>query len=82
MEIWDNRLYRSDYATFEEYCGRGWKRSGLHRPSPRRYVRGRRPTPMLVGILMVLRLPPQCTFWRLLASLRIQIASQILQVQR
>jgi len=37
---------------------------------------------MLVGILMVLRLPPQCTFWRLLASLRIQIASQILQVQR
>ena len=38
--------------------------------------------PMLVGILKVLRLPPQCTFWRFLASLRIQIAAQILQVQR
>ena len=25
---------------------------------------------MLTGILKVLRLPPQCTFWRFLASLR------------
>jgi hypothetical protein len=38
--------------------------------------------PMLIGILKVLRLPPQCTFWRFLASLRIHIAGQILQVQR
>src|SRR5207253_836716 len=38
--------------------------------------------PMLVGIVKVLRLPPQCTFWRFLASLRILIAGQLLQVQR
>ena len=38
--------------------------------------------PMLIGILKVLRLPPQCTFWRFLTSLRIHIAAQILQVQR
>ncbi len=38
--------------------------------------------PMLVGILKVLRLPPQCTFWRFLASLRIHISGQILKVQR
>jgi hypothetical protein len=38
--------------------------------------------PMLTGILKVLRLPPQCTFWRFLTSLRIHIAAQILQVQR
>jgi hypothetical protein len=38
--------------------------------------------PMLVGILKVVKLPPQCTFWRFLASLRIHIAAQILQVQR
>jgi hypothetical protein len=29
--------------------------------------------PMLVGILQVLRLPPQCTFWRFLASLHFRI---------
>src|SRR5260370_10233284 len=38
--------------------------------------------PMLVGILKVLRLPPQCTFWRFLASLHLQIARQLLEVQR
>lgn len=38
--------------------------------------------PMLIGFLKVLRLPPQCTFWRFLTSLRIHIAAQILQVQR
>ena len=38
--------------------------------------------PMLIGILKVVRLPPQCTFWRFLTSLRIHIAAQILQVQR
>jgi hypothetical protein len=38
--------------------------------------------PMLVGILKVLRLPPQCTFWRFLASLHVEIARQLLEVQR
>src|SRR5262249_31949366 len=38
--------------------------------------------PMLTGILMVLRLPPQCTFWRFLASLHLGIALQLLEVQR
>lgn len=38
--------------------------------------------PMLTGILKVVRLPPQCTFWRFLASLRIHIGTQILNVQR
>jgi hypothetical protein len=38
--------------------------------------------PMLVGILKVLRLPPQCTFWRFLASLRIHIGAQILHIQK
>lgn len=38
--------------------------------------------PMLTGILNVLRLPPQCTFWRFLASLHLGIARQLLEVQR
>jgi hypothetical protein len=38
--------------------------------------------PMLTGILQVLRLPPQCTFWRFLASLHLGIAKQLLTVQR
>ena len=38
--------------------------------------------PMLTGILKVLRLPPQCTFWRFLASLHLGVARQLLQVQR
>src|SRR6202171_1004907 len=38
--------------------------------------------PMLTGILKVLRLPPQCTFWRFLASLHLGIARQVLEVQR
>jgi len=38
--------------------------------------------PMLVGILKVLHLPPQCTFWRFLASLHLGIAQQLLEVQR
>ena len=37
--------------------------------------------PMLTGILNVLRLPPQCTFWRFLASLHLSVAGQILRVQ-
>ena len=36
---------------------------------------------MLTGILKVLRLPPQCTFWRFLASLHLGVARQLLQVQ-
>jgi hypothetical protein len=38
--------------------------------------------PMLTGLLKVLRLPPQCTFWRFLASLHRSIAQQLLEVQR
>ncbi|MBM3748429.1 MAG: IS1380 family transposase [Acidobacteria bacterium] len=38
--------------------------------------------PMLTGILGVLRLPPQCTFWRFLASLHLAVARQLLQVQQ
>src|SRR6202045_590222 len=38
--------------------------------------------PMLTGILKVLRLPPQCTFWRFLASLHLNVAGQILRIQQ
>src|SRR6202158_5886583 len=38
--------------------------------------------PRLTGILKVLRLPPQCTFWRFLASLHLGMARQLLEVQR
>ena len=37
--------------------------------------------PMLAGILKVLRLPPQCTFWRFLASLHLSVAEQVLRIQ-
>ena len=38
--------------------------------------------PMLVGILKVLRLPPQCTFWRFLAGLHPTVAGQVLKIQQ
>ncbi len=38
--------------------------------------------PMLAGILGVQQLPPQCTFWRFLASLHLGVARQLLEVQR
>jgi len=38
--------------------------------------------PMLTGILKVLRLPLQCTFWRFLASLHLTVAGQLLKVQQ
>jgi hypothetical protein len=38
--------------------------------------------PMLTGIVKVLRLPPQCTFWRFLASLHLSVAHQLLRVQQ
>jgi hypothetical protein len=38
--------------------------------------------PMLTGILKVFRLPPQSTFWRFLASLHLNVAGQILKIQR
>ncbi|HEX6503884.1 MAG TPA: IS1380 family transposase [Terriglobales bacterium] len=37
--------------------------------------------PMLTGMLKVLRLPPQCTFWRFLASLHLSAAEQVLRIQ-
>jgi hypothetical protein len=36
--------------------------------------------PMLTGILEVVKLPPQCTFWRFLASLHLSAARQLLEV--
>jgi len=38
--------------------------------------------PMLTGVLQVLQLPPQSTFWRFLASLHLGVARQLLEVQR
>lgn len=38
--------------------------------------------PMLTGILKVLSLPPQCTFWRFLASLHLSVAGQVLKIQQ
>src|ERR1700731_3599159 len=37
---------------------------------------------MLPGILRIQRLPPQCTFWRFLASLHLTVAGQILRMQQ
>jgi Transposase DDE domain group 1 len=37
---------------------------------------------MLTGILKVVELPPQCTFWRFLASLHLGVARQLLLVQQ
>ena len=38
--------------------------------------------PMLIGILKILRLPPQCTFWRFLASLHLNVAGQLVRLQQ
>ena len=38
--------------------------------------------PMLIGILRVMRLPPQCTFWRFLAALHVSVAAQVLRIQQ
>jgi hypothetical protein len=38
--------------------------------------------PMLTGILQVIELPPQSTFWRFLAALHLWAARQLLEVQR
>jgi len=38
--------------------------------------------PMLTGILKVSALPPQCTFWRFLDSLHLNVARQILTIQQ
>ena len=37
---------------------------------------------MLTGIVKVLRLPPQCTFWRFLAGLHLSVAGQVLKIQQ
>jgi hypothetical protein len=37
---------------------------------------------MLTGILKVAELPPQCTFWRFLASLHLGVGRQLLVVQQ
>ena len=38
--------------------------------------------PMLTGVVQALQLPPQCTFWRFLASLHAGVAAQLLTVQQ
>ena len=38
--------------------------------------------PILTGILKVTRLPPQSTLWRFLASLHLNVARQVLSMQR
>jgi hypothetical protein len=38
--------------------------------------------PMLTGLLQVVTLPPQSTFWRFLAALHLGVARQLLEVQR
>ena len=38
--------------------------------------------PLLTGILKVTRLPPKSTLWRFLASLHLNVAQQMLSVQR
>ena len=48
---------------------------GFWRLHPLRFLQR---DPMRVGILKVLGLPPQCTFWRFRASLHLQIAQQLL----
>jgi len=52
---------------------------GFSRLSHLRFVQR---DPIMTGILKVLRLPPQCTFWRFLASLHLSVAGQLLKVQR
>lgn len=52
---------------------------GFSRLHHLRFLRGE---PMLTGILNVMRLPVQCTFWRFLASLHLGSARQLLEVQR
>jgi len=37
--------------------------------------------PMLTGVLKIGRLPPQCTFWRFLASLHSSVAGRLVQLQ-
>jgi hypothetical protein len=46
------------------------------------HVRFLKRDPMLTGILAVRWLPPQCTFWRFLASLHLGTGRQLLAVQR
>jgi hypothetical protein len=46
------------------------------------HVRFLKREPMLTGILGVVQLPPQCTFWRFLAALHLGVARQLLEVQR
>jgi hypothetical protein len=48
---------------------------GFSRLNHRRFLQRE---PMLPGILRVARLPPQCTFWRFLASLHLGAARQLL----
>jgi hypothetical protein len=46
------------------------------------HVRFLKREPMLTGILQVVELPRQSTFWRFLAALHLWVAQQLLEVQR
>ncbi|MHB1957806.1 MAG: transposase [Acidobacteriaceae bacterium] len=52
---------------------------GFSRLHPLRFLKRE---PILTGILRVAELPPQCTFWRFLASLHLGIVQQLLSVQK
>ena len=52
---------------------------GFPRLNQLRFIAG---DPMLTGILKEPRLPPQSTLWRFLASLHLNVAAQILSIQR
>lgn len=52
---------------------------GFPRLNQLRFIAG---DPMLTGILKEPRLPPQSTLWRFLASLHLNVAGQILSIQR
>ena len=52
---------------------------GFPRLNQLRFIAG---DPMLTGILKEPRLPPQSTLWRFLASLHLNVATQILSIQR
>ena len=52
---------------------------GFSRLNHRRFVAQ---DSMLIGIVEVGKLPPQCTFWRFLTSLPVTVAQQLLKLQR
>jgi hypothetical protein len=69
---------RHDHLSIRTGDGVGYLR-GFARLNHIRFVAQ---DPMLTGILQVRRLPGQSVFWRFLASLNLNLAGQLLQLQR